>query len=58
MTETQYTPAAWQKLAEWNRGLVVHPRTVKVTEFSDGDTPAYAECELARVETLLREILE
>ena len=58
MIKTQYTSAAWQELAEWNKGLVCHPREVRMAEFSDGDTSAYAECELARVETLLHEILE
>jgi len=58
METVQYTPAAWRELAEWNPGLIVHSREVKIQEFSDGNSAAYAEQELARVETLLKEILE
>ena len=55
--EVEYMPAEWQERMEWNSALVCYPRIAKVQEFSDGNSSAYTEQELARVETLVEEIL-
>lgn len=58
MKTVQYIPAHWRELTEWNPSLVCHPREVEVLEFADGKTATYCEAELARIETLLWEILK
>lgn len=55
--EVEYMPTEWQDRMAWNSDLVCTPRIAEVQEFSDGNTSTYTELELARVESLLYELL-